>query len=211
MTRAEHATAMRAVYSKHRAAGHVLDEKTKDASRLWFFGVRRNDDYQAIWQDGEPLDVDDILAVATADTSDVMPDTDIPQEWESIDDGWARTSCAPSPPSTRAWSARRSMRRTRTPSPNASWARCDVSYSNTFEFSASRTCDGLSPSSRASTTRLTRTKLWPSSSPSLERRRCKAASRRFAAWRVGGDHVDAHGQAVDARCRGSVELGDARP
>jgi phage/plasmid-associated DNA primase len=49
------------VYRLAREAGHTLDEKVRDAGRLWFYGARRNDHYEASWVDGAPLDVDKIL------------------------------------------------------------------------------------------------------------------------------------------------------
>lgn len=64
MTKDEFIVLWRYVAAVHGRAGHVVDPQCKDASHLWFFGARRNDDYATGMQDGELLDVDAILVAA---------------------------------------------------------------------------------------------------------------------------------------------------
>ena len=63
MTPDEHAVVWRHVRDLAVAHGQVLDEQTRDASRLWFVPAKR-DGFPFAWHEltGAPLDVDGILA-----------------------------------------------------------------------------------------------------------------------------------------------------
>ena len=61
----------------HERAGHVVDPQCKDASHLWFFGARRDEQYATAIHHGQPLDVDMVLAAAEIE-SDVTPGDEPP-------------------------------------------------------------------------------------------------------------------------------------
>lgn len=61
------------VAAVHERAGHVVDPQCKDASHLWFFGARRNEDYATGMQEGDPLDVENVLVAASV-VNDVTVD-----------------------------------------------------------------------------------------------------------------------------------------
>lgn len=66
VTRDEHAILWRWARARVAAAGHAIDEATKDASRFWFSPVMPDDAaYDFAVLDGAPLDVDAIIATAT--------------------------------------------------------------------------------------------------------------------------------------------------
>ena len=80
MTLAEHKAIIRHIHQLAIAAGQRPDPKVIDAAHLWFYGVRRNDDYQALWQDGTPLDVNALLATIAARTPLIPPPDETPDE-----------------------------------------------------------------------------------------------------------------------------------
>jgi replicative DNA helicase len=64
----EYARVWTTVVKKVRAAGHVIDEGCKDASRLWFLPCRRDDSFGVIVQDGDVLDADAIPAESESES-----------------------------------------------------------------------------------------------------------------------------------------------
>jgi putative DNA primase/helicase len=67
MTAAEFPIVWRFAVERHENVGQVVDPQCKDASHLWFFGVRRDEHYGTGIIRGEPLDVDMVLAAAAVD------------------------------------------------------------------------------------------------------------------------------------------------
>lgn len=72
VTADEHARCWRWGAAKITAAGQVIDDKCKDPGRLWFLPCRRDEHFVAMIQDGEPLDVSELLAESeTTVTADI--------------------------------------------------------------------------------------------------------------------------------------------
>ena len=78
LTVAEHERVRKYVWRTAQGAGHVLDKSCKDPSRLWYVG-NNGRHYRTLWQDGAPLDVDDILALTQVEelADEVVPEGNI--------------------------------------------------------------------------------------------------------------------------------------
>lgn len=71
----EFARVWTALDARLRARGIEIDQACRDASRLWFWPAKPNDDYTTKLQPGSPLDVDALLVEVPLSTSTSAPTT----------------------------------------------------------------------------------------------------------------------------------------